>query len=68
MALSFYLQCIMGVLIHNSGDKITNNHIYKYMLATAHPVVRLPVFFMGISAGVLCIRIQQGDLDAFQSE
>ena len=37
-------------------------------MGTAHPVIRLPVFFMGISAGVLCVRIQEGDLDAFLSK
>ena len=38
-----------------------------YWLATAHPIIRLPVFFMGVCAGELCIRIQQGDIDACQS-
>ena len=36
------------------------------MLATEHPIIRLPVFLMGVFAGVLCIRIQQGDYDALQ--
>ena len=40
----------------------------KYWIGTAHPLFRLPVFFMGVCAGVLCNRIQQGDLDAFHSK
>ena len=36
------------------------------MLATEHPIIRLPVFLMGVFAGVLCIRIEQGDNDALQ--
>ena len=36
----------------------------NYWLATGHPLTRLPIFFMGICAGVICIRIQTGDLDA----
>ena len=39
-----------------------------YWPATAQPIIRLPVFFMGVCAGVLCNRIQQGDIDAFQSK
>ena len=35
-----------------------------YWFSTAHPISRLPVFFMGVCAGVLCVRIQTGDLDA----
>ena len=33
-----------------------------YWISTAHPVTRFPVFFMGVCAGVLCMRIQSGDL------
>ena len=42
--------------------------LLNYWLATQHPVIRLPVFFMGICAGILCIRSKQGDFDAFQSK
>ena len=63
MAVSFYLQVILGTITLWS-PKPGN----PYFLATAHPVIRLPVFFMGVCAGVLCIRIQQGDIDAFLSK
>ena len=62
MAVSFYLQILLSMLIFGflgfGGG---------YWPATAHPIIRLPVFFMGVCAGELCIRIQQGDIDACQS-
>ena len=57
MALSYYMQIIISVLGYGG-------HIW---LGYANPIIRLPVFFMGVCAGVLCIRIQQGDVDAFHS-
>ena len=42
--------------------------LLNYWLTTQHPVIRLPVFFMGICAGILCTRSKQGDFDAFQSK
>ena len=73
MAVSFYFQLIISgfiFLVPLDFLKIDSLQLeaVRYWLATAHPIVRLPVFFMGICAGVLCIRIQQGDLDAFQSK
>merc|ERR1740123_1826278 len=40
--------------------------LLNYWLTTQHPVIRLPVFFMGICVGILCTRSKQGDFDAFQ--
>ena len=57
MALSYYIQIIISVIGYGG-------HIW---LGYANPMIRLPVFFMGVCAGVLCIRIQRGDIDAFQS-
>ena len=65
MALSFYSQVILSCLVFHD---IFSDGLIKYWIGTAHPLVRLPVFFMGVCAGVLCIRIQQGDLDAFHSK
>ena len=65
MALSFYFQVILSCLVFHD---IFTDGLIKYWIGTAHPMVRLPVFFMGVCAGVLCIRIQQGDLDAFHSK
>ena len=53
----FYLECCIGFmimfLVPNSG--------LGYWISTVHPLSRLPVFLMGIFAGVLCIRINEGD-------
>ena len=40
-------------LVPNSG--------LGYWISTVHPLSRLPVFLMGIFAGILCIRINEGD-------
>ena len=56
----------MGILIYIYADGIGNN--LNYWIATANPFTRIPVFFMGVVAGVLCIRIQDGDIDALSSE
>ena len=65
MALSFYFQVILSCLVFTVGPWDLTP---KYWIGTAHPLFRLPVFFMGVCAGVLCNRIQQGDLDAFHSK
>ena len=66
MALSFYFQVILSCLVFTGGPGL--DFMAKYWIGTAHPLIRLPVFFMGVCAGILCIRIQQGDLDAFHSK
>ena len=63
IALSFYIQLLLSSLIFQ-----VPNDVAKHLFGTAHPVIRLPIFLMGICAGVLCVRIQQGDLDAFLSK
>ena len=63
MASSFYLQIAISMMVF----KASSLYELAYFPATAWPIIRLPVFFMGICAGVLCIRIQQGDVDAFHS-
>ena len=60
MALSFYLQVIVSILI-----LIYANGYFGF--ATHNPIIALPIFFMSVFAGVLCTRIQRGDFDAFQS-
>jgi hypothetical protein len=60
MALSFYLQVIVSILI-----LIYANGYFGF--ATHNPIIALPIFFMSVFAGVLCTRIQKGDFDAFQS-
>ena len=62
IALAFYIYCYVSIVIftYRGWDK------FGYTLATRHPVLTLPVFTMGVLAGVLCNRIQQGDFDSFQ--
>ena len=64
MALSFWLEIIVGWVLLDWLDFLDPDKNYWY--ATAHPFSRLPVFFMGVCAGVLCVRIQNGDLDALR--
>ena len=64
MALSFWLEITVGWILLDMLELVT--HDKAYWFATAHPFSRLPVFFMGICAGVLCVRIQSGDLDALR--
>ena len=64
MAMSFFLEFILALIIQLLQLDGLLDYQASYWLATAHPLSRLPVFFMGICAGVLCIRIQNGDLDA----
>ena len=47
IALSFYMQIIVSMSIFNSFGWTP----LGYVLATEHPVVRLPVFLMGVFAG-----------------
>ena len=73
MALSFYFQMVTGFLIMGALPTEHLNpfpmpFLINYWLSTQHPIARLPVFFMGICAGVLCTRIQDGDLDALKSK
>ena len=62
MATSFFLEMVLGFGIIGLASFLTSEKAYWW--STAHPLSRLPVFFMGICAGVLCVRIQNGDLDA----
>ena len=67
MALSFYLQFTIASLTSfiTPGDDLTH---LDYWVAFCHPVSRLPVFFMGICAGLLCVRIKEGDLNAINGK
>ena len=64
MAMSFFLEFFLALILTLLSWVGLLDGQVSYWLATAHPLSRLPVFFMGICAGVLCIRIQNGDLDA----
>ena len=65
LVISFWVEFVGGVLIFIFGPHFWG---LNYWLATAHPISRLPVFFMGVCAGILCNRIQNGDFDALESK
>ena len=67
MALAFYFELFLGMGIL-FGMKEDESYLVRYFLATAWPPVRLPVFFMGVCAGVICTRIQSGDTTALESK
>ena len=63
MALAFYFELVLGMgILFGMGEG------ESYWVATAWPPTRLPVFFMGICAGVICTRIQSGDANALESK
>ena len=64
MATSFYLEMFTFSVVYFSTD---NGDIH-YWIGLGHPVTRLPVFFMGICAGLLCVRIQNGDIHALNGK
>ena len=69
MALSFYLQVIISILILMFPNLYHGNGLQlNYTIAIRHPIVALPIFFMSVFAGVLCTRIQKGDFNALQSK
>lgn len=60
ISVCFWLQFIVcWGMLKGVGGKAA------YWGATAWPFTRFPVFLMGVFAGVLCNRIQQGDKDAY---
>lgn len=62
MVLSFWLQLTLGLTLN-----FTPVPFEAYWLTTASPFMRLPVFVMGVCAGVLCVRLQNGDQEALDS-
>ena len=65
MALFFFLEYLVGEVIMWALPELFWDGEGNYWLATAHPFTRLPVFLMGVCAGILCNRLQTGDLDAY---
>ena len=61
MVFSFYIECIWGNVLLLG---LAPNFDIGYWISTAHPISRIPVFFMGVCAGVLCMRIKEQDYDA----
>ena len=67
MALSYYIQLIIGVGLVISFEY---GHVIwsSYWWATGWPISRFPVFLMGVWAGLLCQRMMAGDQDAVHSK
>ena len=65
LVISFWVEFVVGELIAIFGPHLEG---WNEWLAKAHPISRLPVFFMGVCAGILCNRIQNGDFDALESK
>ena len=66
MVVSFYFEAILGICLEQCLLIFGGHSYWNPWLITAHPLTRIPVFFMGMCAGVLCLRIQNQDLQAMQ--
>lgn len=67
MTFSHYLQLFVGITLYNCVPKVGQMEL-NFWLATAHPLSRLPVFFMGICSAILVMRWKSGNVDALQGK
>ena len=67
MGLAFYSQLVIVVIVILDIPGTDHTGLDHWLIAW-YPLSRLPMFFMGICAGLLCVRIQEGDLDAINSK
>ncbi len=58
----FYAQMVMGFAIFTFMPELGYFYEPKLWLATAHPLTRLPIFAMGVFAGILALRLQNGEI------
>ena len=63
MVLAFYFESSLGTFLFLILQEVGANE-GAYWISTAHPISRIPVFFMGVCAGVLCMRIKEQDYEA----
>ena len=63
MLLAFYFESSLGTFLFLILQEVGVNE-GAYWISTAHPISRIPVFFMGVCAGVLCMRIKEQDYEA----
>jgi peptidoglycan/LPS O-acetylase OafA/YrhL len=69
MAAFFYLQLVIGMVIFCLFIFLdASNFGMAYWIPTAHPFTRIPLFFMGCCAGLLCLRRQDNDSIAINSK
>ena len=67
MPLTFYFSIFLGIWIPNMSP-FGFSYPEGYAFSTMQPISRLPLFWIGVFAGILCIRIQNGDLSALDSK
>ena len=67
MPLTFYFSIFLGIWIPNMSP-FGFSYPEGYAFSTMQPISRLPLFWTGVFAGILCIRIQNGDLSALDSK
>ncbi len=66
MIIAYFFQYLLAIICASflpMQDEVLLVQWFGYWVAIAHPLTRLPVFFMGISAGILCNRLRQKDTD-----
>ena len=63
MALLYYFQAFLGTTLFHAILPVFD-FVGAYWFSIAHPLSRIPVFLMGVCAGVICVRIQEQDFDA----
>ena len=63
MTILYYFQAILGTTLFHAILPVFD-FVGAYWFSIAHPLSRIPVFFMGVCAGVICVRIQEQDFDA----
>ena len=61
MAMAYYFEVAVGMILMFCLEGEAG-----YWVVTAWPVTRLPLFFMGICAGLICNRIRSGNVDALE--
>ena len=64
MVFAFYFESIFGTFLYQILLDTTHSFVAAYWISTSHPISRIPVFFMGVCAGVLCMRIKEQDYEA----
>ena len=63
MTILYYFQAILGTILFHAILPVFD-FVGAYWFSIAHPLSRIPVFLMGVCAGVICVRIQEQDFDA----
>ena len=63
VTILYYFQAILGTTLFHAILPVFD-FVGAYWFSIAHPLSRIPVFLMGVCAGVICVRIQEQDFDA----